>query len=127
MVPLSVLGGRPAVIGGMALPSTLPPPRLLEPDALQAHAILHSGYLAAQDVINLERPDLHQVRYHQDRVLSELVPLLDAISTSTSDTAVLSWCYASTVSFANLYKRLTQHEASAAHGFDSQLRFFVPG
>lgn len=111
----------------MALPSMLPPPPVqLEPDALQAHAILQNGYIAAQDVVNLEQPDLHRVRYHQDRVLSEFVPLLDAISASTSDAAILSWCYTTTASFVNLYNCLTRCEASAAERFDSRFHFFNP-
>lgn len=110
---------RVAVIGRMALPSSLPPsPDLHEPDVLRARTILQNGYLAARDVADLEQPDLHQVHYHQERVLSDLVPLLDAISTSVSDAATLSWCYATTTSFVNLYARLTQREKSAKHRFD---------
>jgi len=106
----------------MALLSTLPPPpRLLEPDLLQAHAVLHNAYLAARVVANLEQPDLHQVHYHQECVLLELVPLLDAISASTSDTAILSWCYATTACFVNVYKSLTQREGSTRHRLGSRL------
>jgi len=110
------------VIGGMVLLSALPPPpHPLEPDVLQAHAVLHNGYLAARDVANLERPDLHQVRYHQEHVLSELVPLLDAISASTSDAAMLSWCYTATASFVKVYASLIQREESTQHRFESRL------
>lgn len=114
--------GHVVVIGLMALLSTLPPPPgLLEPDLLQAHAILRNGYVAAQAVANLEQPDLHQVHYHQERVLSELVPLLDEISASASDTATLSWCYTTTASFVNVYNSLTRSEKSAQRRFDSRL------
>jgi hypothetical protein len=99
------------VIGGMALPSTLPPPPPLhEAEILQAYTILQNGYTAARDVANLGRLDVHRVHYHQERVRSELIPLLDAIATSTSNSAMISWCYAATASFADLHNHLTQCE-----------------
>ena len=101
------------VIGNMILSSTLPPPpRLHEPDVLHALAILQNGYTAAQDVVNLGRPDPHQAHFHQERVQSELIPLLDAIVTSTSDSATISWCCAAAASFADLYNWLTRCETS---------------
>ena len=122
MRTINGLEERVAVIDGMASFSTFPPPPgRPEPDVLRAHSILESGYLAAQDVANLGQPDLHQTRYHQERVSSELVPLLDAIAASTSDAVLLAWCYASTTSFVNLYKRLTQCEISARRRFGLKL------
>jgi len=110
--------GRRVVIGTVVLPSMVlpsilpPPPHLHEPDVLQAHTILQNGYIAARDVVNLGRPDVHQVHYHQERVQSELVPLLDAIATSTSNAAIVSWCCAVAASFADLYNCLAQCETS---------------
>ena len=105
----------------MVLPSTLPPPPLhLGPDIIHAKEILASGYHAARDVLNLVQPDLNQVRYHQDRVWSELVPLLDAVFESTSDTATRSWCCSVAETIAHLFNHLTQCEASTQH------RFVVP-
>lgn len=100
----------------MALPSTLPlPPHPLEADVLQAHLILQNGYTAARDVVNLGQPDIQQVRYHMERVRLELVPLLNAISTDTSNPAIVSWCFAAATSFADLYVRLTQCETSTRY------------
>jgi len=104
------------VIGGMALPSTLPlPPHPLEADVLQAHLILQNGYTAARDVVNLGQPDTQQVRYHMERVWLELVPLLNAISTDTSNLAIVSWCFTATTSFADLHVRLAQCETSTRY------------
>ena len=109
------------VIGGMALPSALPPPpHPLEADVLQAHSVLQNGYVAAQAVVNLGCPDIHQVNYHRERVQSELVPLLDAISASTSDSAMVSWCFATATSFADLYNCLTQRGTFARYELDSR-------
>ena len=114
------------MVDNMDLPSTLPPPPdLLKPDVLQAHAILQSGYFTARDVLNLAQLDLHQICYHRERVLSELAPLLDAISASTSDTIILSWCYTTTMSFINLYRCLMQCESSMKHRFDSGLGHYI--
>ena len=110
-----ILGKK--VIGDMALPSTLPPPpHPLEADISQAHAILQNGYAAAWNVLNLEQPDSHQANYHQEHIQLELVPFLDAISTSTSDPAMASWCFAAVTSFAELYNGLTQCETSFWYG-----------
>lgn len=106
--------GKRAAIDSMNLPFVLPPlPHLHEPDVLRAHTILQNGYTAARGVVNLGQPDVHQVHYHQGHVQSELVPLLDAIVTSTSDPAVVSWCCVATASFADLYNCLMQCETSA--------------
>ena len=75
----------------MILPSALP---LLsphpEPDVVHANEILVTGYRAAWNVLGLAQPDLHQIRYQQERVWSDFIPLLDAILDSTSDTATHS-------------------------------------
>ena len=121
------LGDQVMVIDDMALPSTLPlPPHPLEPDIQQACTILQNGYSAALDVVNLGRPDLHRVRYHQERVFLELVPLLDAVSTGTSDTVIVSWCYEAVIFFVNLSACLAQCEKLAEHRFDSRLDCCIP-
>jgi len=102
----------------MVLPSTLPPPPPhLEPDIVHAKEILANGYRAARDVLNLVQPDLNQIHYHQERVWSELVPLLDTIFESTSDAATRSWCCRVTEAIAYLFNQLIQCEASAQHRF----------
>jgi len=102
----------------MILPSTLPPlPPSLDPDVVHANEILVNGYHAAQDVLDLAQPDINQVRYHQERTRSELVPLLEAIYEGTSDTATRSWCYAVTETLAYLFNELTQREASVRARF----------
>ena len=98
----------------MALPSTLPlPPSHLEPDIFHANEILVKGYHAARNVLNLEQVDLHQIHFHQERIWSELLPLLDTLLESTSDPAMCSWCYVTTATIADLFGQLTKHEASA--------------
>jgi len=106
----------------MDLPSALPPPPdTSDPNVLQAFAIVQNGYLAAHGVLNLGRPDPQQLRYHQGRVTSELIPLLDAISTSTPDPAIIPWSYVTAKSLADLYNCLSQREAVAQHRFDSRI------
>ena len=102
----------------MVLPFTLPalPPHP-KPDVLHANKILVKGYCTARSILDLVRPDFHQVRYHQERVWLELVPLLDAIRESTLDPATRSWCYVVTATFANLFNQLTEHGALTRHGF----------
>ena len=102
----------------MDLPSVLPPPPHLEPDVVHANRILANGYHAARGVLNLVHPNLDQIRYHQERVWSELIPLLDAILESTSDAATHSWCCRVTEAIADLFNQLTQHEVSAQHRFE---------
>jgi len=101
----------------MTLPSILPSPPHLDPDVARANRILANAYHAAQRVLNLAHPDINQVRYHQERIWTELVPLLDAILESTSDTAMRSWCCEVTETIANLFNQLTQCEALAQHRF----------
>lgn len=102
----------------MVLPLVLPPPPPhLEPDVLHANEILSRGYHVARRILDLTQPDLHQVHYHQERVRSELVPLIDAILESTSDAATRSWCFAVTVTVADLFNQLTEHKAFALHKF----------
>ena len=105
----------------MDLPLTLPPPPpCLEPDVVHANEILVNAYHAARGVTSLVHPDPNQVRYHQERIWSELVPLLGAIFESTSDADTRSWCCGVTETIAELFNRLTQCEALA------QGRFVVP-
>ena len=102
----------------MVLPSALPsPPPRLESDVVHAGEILASGYYTARRVVDLAQPDLHQVRYHQERVRSELIPLLDAIFGSTSDAATRCWCLAVTATFTDLFNCLAQHETSTQRWF----------
>jgi hypothetical protein len=102
----------------MVLPPVLPPPPpLLGSDVLRANEILTEGYHAAQNVLAVAQPDLHRVHYHQERIWSELVPLLDVILESTSDAATRSWCSAVTIVVADLFNQLTEHEALARHRF----------
>lgn len=106
----------------MNLPSVLPsPPDTSDPNTVQAYAVVRNGYLTARRVLDLGRPDPQQVRYHQGRIRSELVPLLDTISTSTSDPAILPWCYVTTKYLVDLHNCLSQHEAAAQHRFRSRL------
>ena len=108
-------------VASMDLPPTLPsPPDTSDPNILQAYAIVQNGYLAARGILNLGQPDSQQLRYHQGRVTSELVPLLDAISVSASDPAILPWCHVTAKSLADLYNCLSQHEAAAQRRFDFQ-------
>ena len=104
----------------MDLPSVLPPPPRLKPDIVHMNRILTNGYHAARGVLNLMYPNLDQIRYHQERVWSELVPLLDAILESASDAATRSWCCGITKTVADLFNRLTQCEASAQHRFEAR-------
>jgi hypothetical protein len=114
LLSLTARCDRPA----MVLPSTLPPPPPhLGPDVIRANELLVNGYRVARDVVNLGQPNLHQVRYHQERVWSELVPLLDAVFESASDTATRSWCYKVTETITDLFNHLTQCEASVLHRF----------
>ena len=92
-----------------------PPPPDLEPDVLRANEILMSGYHVAQEVLGLVQPDLHRLRYHRERIWSELVPLLDAVMESASNMATCSWCSTVTIAIADLFNRLTKHEALARH------------
>ena len=102
----------------MVLPPILPPPPPhLEPDVLRVNEILVKGCHVAQEVLGLAQPDLHRLCYHQERIRSELIPLLDAVMESTSDTATCSWCSVVTVTIASLFNRLTEHEALARHRF----------
>jgi len=101
----------------MDLPSVLPPPPHLDPDIARANRILANAYHAARSILSLAQPDINQVRYHQERVWTELVPLLDVILESTSDTAMRSWCCGVTKIIANLFNQLTQCEASAHRRF----------
>src|SRR5882757_5454282 len=106
----------------MVLPSTLPPPPgppHLEPDVLHAYEILAKGYCAARGLLDLAQPNLHRVRYHQERIWSELVPLLDVILESTSMVATRSWCHTVTVTIAELFNRLAHCETLA------QCRFVI--
>ena len=98
-------------------PSNLPPPPHPEPDVVRANEILVKGYCAAQNVLTLTQLDLHQVHYHQDRVWSELIPLLDVISESTSDAATRSWCHTVTITIANLFNELVRRESLAQQRF----------
>ena len=121
-VPRGLCWGEVAVIDNMLLLSALPPPpQLPEPNTSQAHAIFQNGYLAARDIVNLGWPDLHRVRYHQECILLELVPLLNAIFKNTSDPATLSWCRVTVAAFADLYACLTQCETSAQSQLNSNL------
>ena len=98
----------------MALPSVLPPPLPhLEPDILCANEILVKGCCAAQRILDLVQVDLHQVHFHQERIWSELVPLLDVMLESTSGSTMRSWCYVAATTFADLFDELTKCEASA--------------
>ena len=99
----------------MDLPSALPPPPHLDPDVVRANRILENGYRAAWDTLKIVNPDINQIRYHQERVWSELVPLLDAVSESTSDAAMRSWCCRVTEMIADLFNQLTQREVSSQH------------
>jgi len=101
----------------MVLPLMLPPSPSLDPDVAHANEILVNGYRAARGVLDLVQPDINQVRYHQERIRLELVPLLDAISESTSDAATRSWCFTVTEMAAHLFNQLTQREASIQHRF----------
>lgn len=64
------------------------------------------GYHAARNVLNLEQVDVHQIHFHQDRIWSELLPLLDTLLESTSDPAMRSWCYIATATIADLFSRI---------------------
>ena len=105
---------RPAMVLSPTLP--LPPPHA-ELDVIRVNEILTRGYSAARDVVNLGQPDLHQVHHHQERVRSELVPLLNAVFESTSDAATRSWCFTVAEAITDLFNRLMQCEASARHRF----------
>ena len=72
----------------------------------------------ARNVLNISQPDLGQIHYHQERIRSELVPLLDILLESTSDPATRSWCYVATPTIADLFNQLTKHEAWAQHRFE---------
>lgn len=98
----------------MVLSSVLPqlPPHV-GPDIIHANEILAKGYQAAQNVLGLARPDVHQVRYHQERFSSEFIPLLDTVSSGISDASMQSWCYAVTIMIAGLFNQLIECETSA--------------
>lgn len=98
----------------MLLPSNLPqPPPHVGPDIIHANEILAKGYEAAKNVLGLVQPDVHQARYHRERVSSEFIPLLDAMLNSVSDTGAQSWCYAITTIIATLFNQLIERETSA--------------
>ena len=100
----------------MVLPPALPsPPPHLSPDAFRVNEILAKGYNVARNILSLAQPDLHRVRYHRERISSELVPLLDALLEGTSDAATHSWCYMVTVTVADLFNQLAEREALAQH------------
>ena len=102
----------------MALPSTLPPPPpYQEPDILHANEILVKGYCAAQNVLGLVHVDLRQVHFHQERIWSEFLPLIDAVLESTSGSAMRSWCYTTTTIMAELFDQLTKCETLARERF----------
>lgn len=94
-----------------------PPPPHLEPDVLRLNEILSKGYHVAKSVLDIAQPDLHRVHYHQERIWSEFIPLLDAVLESSSDAATRSWCCAVTVAVADLFNQLAEREASAQHRF----------
>jgi hypothetical protein len=96
----------------MDLPSSLPPlPAHLSLDLIRTSEILTNGYHAAKNTLASARPHLQQNRYHQERILSELIPLLDALLESTSDAVTRSWCFSATITLVDLFKRLTECEA----------------
>ena len=101
----------------MALRPDLPPPPHPEPNVLRANEIIMEGYHAAQNVLEITEPDLQRVRYHRERILSEVIPLLDVVLESTSDAATQSWCGMVTVAVADLYNQLAESEAVAQHRF----------
>jgi hypothetical protein len=82
---------------------------------LRANEILAKGYHMARNILQITQPDLHQVHYHRERILSELIPLLDLVLQTASDAATCSWCHAVTVIIADLFNQLTEREASAQH------------
>jgi hypothetical protein len=59
------------------------------------------GYGAALNMLKITQPDLHQVRYHRERIWSELIPLLDVVLVSTSNAATRSWCHATAITIAD--------------------------
>lgn len=102
----------------MALPPDLPPlPPHPKPDVLRADEIISEGYHAARNVLAIAEPDLQRVRYHQERISSEVIPLLDVVPESTSDAATHSWCGTVAATVADLFNQLTESKAVAQHRF----------
>jgi hypothetical protein len=103
----------------MALPPDLPPPPPHpEPNVLRANEIITEGYHAARNILAITKPDLQCVRHHREHILSEVIPLLDIVSGSTSDAATHAWCGTVTIAVADLFNQLAESEAEAQHMFE---------